>query len=118
MEIYLKSSAGTGNEILNNWNEFSYKYKQGFSQDVYDILENVIGKAFCYQFNWSFYDQYGIASIVVNIDHIIIEESTLDTSEDSEHKFDRPLGFNNDSSLQDVFVRMLNSIGVGAIKKG
>ena len=97
----LNGSADTGKKIMDNWDNFSYSYRGS------DNTTNEI----CYNFDWSFGNQSGTAVIFLTKNKCIDQASTLNCNEKT-HGFSRPLGAYNDSSLYDVFARMLDDAGI------
>ena len=97
MGKYLNGSAGTGDKIAKNLSLFTYNLTES-SADFY-------------RFRWSFGGQFGQIAITVK-DGKMSNSSLIDTDDSSPHKFDRPLGIYNDTTLVPVFTSMLNSVGV------
>lgn len=97
MGKYLNGSAGTGDKILKNLSLFNY-YLTESSTDIY-------------RFRWSFDGQFGKITIIVK-DEKMSNSSLIDTDNSYPHRFERPLGIYNDSTLVPVFTLMLNSVGV------
>ena len=102
-EKYLSGNAGTGKKILENYNIFRYSLTKT------EQTENEL-----FQYDWEFGSfQKGYISIRYrNKDKKIYNGSLIGTSGDSKHKFDRDLGIYNDSSLYELFVRMLENQGI------
>lgn len=100
MSKYLTGSAKTGEKITENIKLFKYT-----------LIESDID---FYRFNWSFGSQFGQIAISIK-DGKMSNSSLIDTDNSSPHKFSRPLGVYNDSSLIPVFISMLNSINVHVV---
>lgn len=103
MGKYLNGSAKTGKKILDNWNLFSFA----------QIKQEVETTSVLYRFEWNFDGQKGYISIRMK-DNRISNSSLIDTNTTTSHPFSRPLGLYNDSSLEQVFIKMLASISVQA----
>ncbi|HBL07405.1 MAG TPA: hypothetical protein DDZ33_10890 [Clostridium sp.] len=97
MSKWLTGSAKTGEKIIKNQSIFSSNFIK---------LDNDL-----YIFEWEFDGQHGYASIRIK-NGKISSSSLLDTNSNSSHKFSRPLGLYNDSTLLDVFKGMMHSIGI------
>lgn len=97
MGKWLNGSAGTGDKIMNNFEDFKYE------------LNKKEGSKDFFSFNWQFNEQIGYVSIRYK-DNKISNGSIIGTEESSKHKFDRPLGLYNDDTLFKVFKEMMNSI--------
>ena len=105
MGKYLNGSAQTGSKIIKNWSLFSFSL---ISQD------NEESKSI-YRLMWNFDGQTGTINICVRTsDNKMSSSSLIDTDNKSSHRFSRPLGLYNDSSLEPVFSQMLSSIKVAA----
>lgn len=82
----LTGSAGTGNQILQNWRIFSYKFDQSeYHKNCKDECPNI------YSFNFKFGSQKGDISIAIK-EGLITKSTTIDSG------FDRPLGAYNDTT--------------------
>lgn len=97
----LNGSADTGKKIMDNWDDFSYSYR-GSDNSTNQIY---------YKFDWSFGDQSGTAIICLTPNNKIDQSSTLNCN-GKPYGFPRSLGAYNDSSLYDVFARMLDDAGI------
>lgn len=94
---WLSGSAKTGEKIIKNQNIFHSNFIKSDGE--------------LYTFAWEFDGQYGYANIIVN-NGKISTSSLIDTNSNSSHKFGRPLGLYNDSTLLEVFKKMLQSISI------
>ncbi|MGE5678980.1 MAG: hypothetical protein ACM3ZR_13070 [Pseudomonadota bacterium] len=103
MEKWLTGATETGEKILQNINLFRYSFE--------NKEKSTARKESIYKFNWSYGDQNGYINIM-HKNGKISNSSLIDTNTKSKHKFDRPLGLYNDSSLFRVFQMMLNSIDI------
>lgn len=103
MEKWLTGATETGERILQNISLFRYSFES--KEKSTGRRENI------YKFNWSYGDQNGYISIM-HKNGRISNSSSIDTSKKSKHKFEKPLGLYNDSSLFRVFQMMLNSIDI------
>lgn len=97
MSKWLTGSSKTGEKIIRNHKIF----QSNFIKSDGDL----------YTFEWQFDEQHGYASIRIK-NGKISSSSLLDTDSNSSHKFSRPLGLYNDSTLLDVFEGMMHSIGI------
>lgn len=97
MSKWLTGSAKTGEKIIKNNSIFH----TNFIKSDNDL----------FIFSWEFDGQHGYANIRIK-DGKISSSSLLDTKSDSPHKFSRSLGLYNDSTLLEVFKRMMNSLGI------
>lgn len=97
MKKYLSGSYETGKKILDNLSDFICYL------DRAESYEN--GKTI-YYFKWAFCNQKGTISILVK-EQKISDSSLIQTDADSPHPFGRPLGLYNDSTLRDVFLRLM-----------
>jgi hypothetical protein len=105
MEKWLTGSTETGEKILQNINFFRYTYE---SKEKSTARRESI-----YKFKWNYGEQNGYINITYK-NGKISNSSSMDTNKKSKHKFDRPLGLYNDSSLFEVFQIMMNSINMEA----
>lgn len=102
MGKYLTGSAKTGAKIIKNIGLFKYTYTGN----------EAMSNSMLYRFNWRFdTTQFGHISIEVK-GNKMSNSSLIDTDSQSPHKFDRPLGLYNDSSLVQVFADMMSSVGI------
>ena len=101
MGKYLSGSSKTGKKIIDNLELFFYNLTN---------QENK-GDSVIYQFDWDFDGQNGYIFIEVK-DGKISNSSLINTSKNTCHCFDRPLGLYNDPSLEIVFTIMLADVGI------
>lgn len=97
MGKFLNGSCGTGKKILQNFDSFSYNFKNH---------EQLSDSSVLYRFTWTFNSQHGYIFIQIK-ENKISNSSLIDCDKDSPHKFGRPLGLYNDESLGLLFVKMM-----------
>ena len=97
MGKFLNGSNGTGEKILQNFDSFSYSFKEHEQSSDGSIL---------YRFTWAFNSQHGHISIRIK-ENKISNSSLIACDGNSPHQFGRPLGLYNDESLGKLFVEMM-----------
>ena len=96
----LKDVAGTGQKIMNNWNEFNYQLS---SQEK--VKDGII-----YTFDWTYSSQEGYLTIKINdVSGEIDYSSTFSTGGKSKYPFSKSLPLYNDSSLLPVIKKVLDT---------
>lgn len=97
MDKYLYRPAHFGKILEEDWDNFQYEY----------IKETEYDGEIYYEFDWQWAGLKGFCCIKLNIDRNISESSTVGTKDESPVQIYKTLFISNDSSLLNVFKKML-----------